>query len=200
MATQEMTGTNKLAERIINDAHADALKISGEAQKSIETIRAESKKQLADQMADDAGKRAAAVASVLDGCRTRTALDGRKSTLRKKRVVIDETFQRAYEALLALDAEKRGQICLNILAREAEDGEIVVPAAKDRAVIERMLADYKKNALKLSADNADIDGGFLLMHKGYEKNCSFSSLLSELREQEETNVANLLFNSEGGES
>mgnify|MGYP003593416828 CR=1 FL=1 len=47
--------------------------------------------------------------------------------------------------------------------------------------------------LTISANDAKIDGGFVLVGEGYEKDCSFRSLLSEVRESEETAVYQLLF-------
>lgn len=47
--------------------------------------------------------------------------------------------------------------------------------------------------LTLSDQDAPFDGGFLLVGRGYEKDCSFRAVLSALRDAEETAVANLLF-------
>jgi hypothetical protein len=47
--------------------------------------------------------------------------------------------------------------------------------------------------LSLSDKDAAIDGGFVLLGEGYEKDCSFRSLLSVVRGEEETAVYQLLF-------
>ena len=44
-----------------------------------------------------------------------------------------------------------------------------------------------------SDTDAAIDGGFLLVGRSYEKDCSFRAILGMLRDSEETNVAGLLF-------
>ena len=200
MSTQEMTGTNKLAQRILDDARADAGKTAEEAAGNVAAIRAQSEKTLSERSAEYAAKREAAAAGVLDGCKTRASLEGRKSTLAKKRVVIDAVFNGAYRALLELPADARGEICKKMLLREAEGGETVVPAAADRAALSGFIAASGERGLTLSEQNADIDGGFLLVGASYEKDCSFSSLFDELRGAEETRVAALLFNIEGGQS
>ena len=199
MLTQEMTGTNKLAQRIIDDARADAGKLSEESANNVAAILEQRQKTLAERAAEYAAKREAAVNSVLDGCRTRAALDGRKSMLAKKRVVIDDVFAKAYRALLALPADQRGSICKNMLLREAEGGETVVCARADRDSIAAAIASISDRKLTLSETDADIEGGFLLINQGYEKDCSFSSLFRELRDAEETAVASLLFSTEGGQ-
>lgn len=200
MSTQEMTGANKLAARILDDAHADAAAQAEEAGKRISAIQASSERTLAERAEAFAQKRREAVSSVLDGCRTRAALDGRKSTLARKRAVIDAAFARAYEALCELDAASRGEICKDMLLGEAEEGDTVVPAKADRAALERLTSLITDRKLTISSEDAPFDGGFLLVSAGYEKDCSFASLLSQLRDAEEPNVARLLFSIEGGQS
>jgi len=118
----------------------------------------------------------------------------KKAALQKKRAVIDTVFDEAYQALCGLDADARGAICKRLLTAEAEGGETIVPAAADRKQIETILPTLGKSGLKLSEQNAAFDGGFLLIGCGFEKDCSFRAVLSQLREEEETAVANLLFN------
>ena len=193
MATISISGTNKLAERIVGEAEAEAQKVLAEAEAEARAISAQSEKAAAQKRAEFSAKREAEKKSLIGGFQTRAALDGRKSTLAMKRVVIDRAFSGAYAALLTMDERQRRQICENLLRAETEGGETIVPAAKDRAAIESLIAAMPEKKLTLSKENAAFDGGFLLIAKGYEKNCSFASLLNDLRGAEETNVAKLLF-------
>lgn len=193
MATISISGTNKLAERIVGEAEAEAQKTLEESGAAVRAIQAESEKAAKQKRAELSAKREAAKASLIGGYETRASLDGRKSALAKKRAVIDRAFSGAYQTLLALGAEERGRICERMLRQETEGGETIVPAAKDRAAIEAILASLPEKKLTLSKENASFEGGFLLLARGYEKDCSFASLLSLLRGEEETNVARLLF-------
>ena len=193
MTTDERTGTNKLVERILADARADAERTSEEAAGSVRQIAAEGEKLRAEKAEMFAKKRDAAVAAVLDGCRTRASLDGRKAALTKKRAVIDAAFTRAYEKVLAMDDAARKDVCRRLLAGESEDGEAVVPAARDRAALAALLSEGCGAKVTLSTEDAPIEGGFLLKGDGYEKDCSLSSLMRELRDDEETAVAKRLF-------
>lgn len=193
MSTLSISGTNKLAERIIGDAEAEAQKTLAEANTAAEQIRAENERAVKALRALHAQKREAAVQSRTAGFLTRAALDGRKSALAKKRVIIDEAFQSAYQSLLRLDEKKRTLICEQLLRAEAEGGETVVPAKADRKGIERVLAGMKEKNLTLSSQDAPIEGGFLLVSRSYEKDCSFRSLMNETRQNEETSVAKMLF-------
>ncbi|HWQ06351.1 MAG TPA: hypothetical protein VN453_03965 [Feifaniaceae bacterium] len=193
MSTLSISGTNKLAERILGDAEAEAQKTLAEAEAAAGAIRAENERVLKALREELTIKRESAVKSLLDGFMTRAALDGRKSTLAKKRAIIDETFVSAYRALLKLDENQRARICERMLRAEAEGGETVVPAKADRKGIEQVLSGMKEKQLKLSEQDANIEGGFLLLSKSYEKDCSFRSLMNEVRQSEETSVAKMLF-------
>lgn len=193
MATISISGTNKLAERIIGEAEADARKVLDEAEAGARAIRAENDKAVAQKRAELTNKRETAKKGLVGGYETRAALEGKKSVLSSKRAVIDCVFTGAYQALLKLSASERGRICENMLRAETEGGETIVPAAADRKTIEAALRAMPEKKLTLSADNAPIDGGFLLLAKGFEKDCSFASLLDLVRGEEETNVAKLLF-------
>ena len=193
MSTLSISGTNKLAERIVGDAEAEAQKALAEANTAAEQIRAENERAVKALRALHAQKREAAVQSRTAGFLTRAALDGRKSALSKKRVIIDEAFQSAYQSLLRLDETKRTLICEQLLRAETEGGETVVPAKADRKGIERVLAGMKEKNLTLSSQDAPIEDGFLLVSRSYEKDCSFRSLMNETRQNEETSVAKMLF-------
>lgn len=193
MENNAMTGTNKLANRILSDAQADAEKTRAEAMASVAAIHSECEAKVAALSAEHAQKRDAAVANTIDGCRTRASIDGRKAALAKRRAVIEQAFAAAYAAMLTMDGDARAAILSRVLEREADGGETIVASAADRAILERLIAQQAGKRLTLSSDQAALDGGFLLLGDGYEKNCSFASILAEIRADEETNVAKLLF-------
>ena len=95
--------------------------------------------------------------------------------------------------MLSLDTEKRKSICKSMLLSQAEGGETVLPAAQDRAAVAALIAAMPDKKLTLASGTAAIDGGFILLGDGYEKDCSFRSLLSTIRDAEETAVYQLLF-------
>lgn len=187
------TGVNKLAERILADARENAEAVACASEKELAAVRAESEANGQATRKDCAKKREAAVQAVLDGNRTRAAIDGKKQALAKKRIVIDEAFDKAYRAMLALAPEKRGALCAAMLKSEAEGGETVIPATADRTQITEIVRTMEAAKLTLSVKDASIDGGFILTGAGYEKDCSFRAMMDELRMREETNVAKMLF-------
>ena len=193
MATVTISGTNKLAERIVTDAQEEARAVLEQAQEVVLGIQKESEKAISARRAELSSQRISAVKSLIGGYQTRASLDAKKDALRKKRAVIDAAFTRAYDAVLALDSNTRKDICARMIQAHAEGGETVLPAKADRAALVAIVASMPEKKLSLSKDDAGIDGGFVLLGDGYEKDCSFRSLLDTVRDAEETAVYQLLF-------
>ena len=193
MASVTISGTNKLAERIVLDAQEGARAVLAEAEAAAQATRRESEKAVSARKAELASQKESAIKSLVGGYQTRAMLDAKKDALRKKRVVIDSAFSSAYEAMLSLGEQQRKNICANMLASQAEGGETVLPAAQDRAALAALIAAMPEKKLTLASGSAAIDGGFILLGDGYEKDCSFRSLLSTVRDAEETAVYQLLF-------
>ncbi len=193
MSTTSISGANKLAQRIIAEAEADARAALEENEKTLRAIRAESDKAVSVRRTELKNQLEATKKSLIGGYQTRAMLDGKKDALRKKRAVIGAAFSRAYEAVLSLDDEARKRICARMLKAEADGGETIVPAKADRKSMESLASSMPEKRLSVSSENADIDGGFILLGTGYEKDCSFRSLLDVVRDEEETAVYQLLF-------
>ena len=193
MASVTISGTNKLAERIVTDAQDESRAVLAEAQAAVQGILRESEKAVSVRKTELTSQKNSAVTSLINGYQTRAMLGAKKDALRKKRVVIDSAFTRAYEAMLSLSAEQRKSICKSMLLSQAEGGETVLPAAQDRAALAALITTMPEKKLTLSSETSAIDGGFILLGDGYEKDCSFRSLLSTIRDAEETAVYQLLF-------
>ena len=193
MATVTISGTNKLAERIVTDAQEEARTVLEQAQEVVLGIQKESEKAVSARRAELSSQRTSAVKSMIGGYQTRASLDAKKDALRKKRAVIDTAFARAYDAVLSLPQSDRKEICARMIQAHAEGGEQVLPAKADRASLAAIIAAMPEKKLSLSKDDAAIDGGFVLLGDGYEKDCSFRSLLDTVRDAEETAVYQLLF-------
>ncbi|MBR3137305.1 MAG: hypothetical protein IKG32_09875 [Clostridia bacterium] len=183
---------DKLIERILGEAEADASAAREKAAESCRAVIADCEKKIAERATVAAAARDTAVKGVLDGARTRAELDGRKETLSVRRRILDEAFAAATKELNALSGSRREAILLALLKKEAAAGDVVEPAKQDRAVIEKLLPQVPVK-LTLSEKDAPCEGGFLLQGGSYEKDCSLDALMAELRLNEETNAARILF-------
>ena len=186
-------GALKLAERILSQARAAAEATAAEARAALDAEKAELDKRKEELLADFSKKREEAVAGVLDGAKTRAAIDGRKAALARRRQVIEKAFALAYEAMLNLGDADREKILLGVVKGEAEGGETLVPAKKDREIVEAIIEALPEKKLTLSEQDAACESGCVIVGESFEKDCSFAAILSEVREREETAVSKLLF-------
>ena len=183
---------DKLIERILGEAEADASAAREKAAEGCRAVIADCEKKIAERATVAAAARDTAVKGVLDGARTRAELDGRKETLSVRRRILDEAFAAATKELNALTGPRREAILLSLLKKEAAAGDVVEPAKQDRELIARLLPQVPL-ALTLSEKDAPCEGVFLLQGGSYEKDCSLDALMAELRLNEETNAARILF-------
>ncbi len=183
---------DNLIERILQDAQASVDKILADANATCEELRRDRDGRIAENAAAQLKTRETQVKEILDGAATRARLDGRKELLAAKREVLNQTFETAYRTLCNQDADRLSALYARVLKAEAEAGDTVVPAAPDREAVKRAVA-LSGADVRVADHDAPIERGFLLMGKSYEKDCSLSAILSELRDREETKVAEVLF-------
>ena len=129
-------------------------------------------------------------------------LDFRKKLLQEKHRVLQETFRRAFEDIRNLDDNDYKKFIRGIILEVAgaDEGEIFI-SGRDRKKIDPSLIEEinktlkrqdKSATLKLSQEDANIDGGFILKMGQVEMNCSLSSLFKKEREELESEVSAIL--------
>ena len=196
----ELNNPDKLIERILADAReaADGIRAAAEtdearidqlADNDVWEIESEAQLQ-AKRLRED----------VLERSRTNAELDSRKYALSARRQVVDKAFDEAYRRLCALSGAERDKLLTLLAVRECDGGETLLPAQADEDAFKRLLSAINeelkavgKAAITLGAAEPSLDGGFILHAAGYEKNCSFSAALREVREYDQSRVAALLF-------
>lgn len=183
---------DNLITRILSEAGETASEIRREAEASCSKIAEQCNEKIADLHAQQERERVRTAQSIVDGYRIRAELDGRKEALADKRSVLDHAFELVYNELVGLDETRRSALYLRLLNTEAKSGDRVSPAPSDRMAVLSAISGLPFEVV-VSDTDAEIDGGFILYGNGYEKNCSLRSVLNELREAEETNVAKILF-------
>ena len=103
MATVTISGTNKLAERIVSDAQAEANRIMSEAEETVNGFRRDSDKAVAARKAELLSQKQSAIDSLISGYRTRASLDGKKDV--------------NLEALKKAGLVRKSEITLKLLAK-----------------------------------------------------------------------------------
>ncbi len=160
-------------EQIKADSDRECSKIINEATQEAEKRLAEAKTRAQNESAD-----------IENRADSTAQLKIRQTLLSCKQKLISDTIKKAKETLLSKDVSEYFDILVKIAAKygRGETGEIILskndknrlPADFENRV-NSALAD-KKGSLKLSADTADINGGFILKYSQVEENCSIDAL------------------------
>ncbi len=180
------------AAKIKDEAKALSSKISEEAGGRATTIREEILRDARAKARED-GKRSLIIAN----------LESRKQILTAKQALIGEAFEKAKARLVGLRDREYLKLIKKVLLKAVESGdEVIIVSTKDRsrispsfleAVNRSLISKGKKVRLRLSKETRDIKGGVILSSARSETNCSFETLIRELRDDLETEVARILF-------
>jgi V/A-type H+-transporting ATPase subunit E len=190
-----MSGLEKILEHIKSEATSTAdemLRVAkAEAEKIVDTEKKEAAFR-ADQI-----KRQ----SELDVTATRNRIQS-AGDLKEKRMIleakqkeIDDVFTATMEYLSNLDDAGYFAIIDKMIPRYADgiEGTIRFNARDLARVPESTKKVIKDNLLTISDQPAQIDGGFILVYKDIEENCSFDSLISASREDLQDKIGQILF-------
>ena len=193
-------GAEKLIERILAEARQDAEAVLQQADDQAGRLNGAAQAE-ADAIRTAAEAKGNKIREeILERCRTNAKLDARKHILAAKRGLMEEAFDLAERRLEEMSGKERDDVLRGMLQRECQGGETILPAPKDVeamaaliAVVNAGFASENKAALTLGPAEPSLKGGFLVRAQGYEKNCSFTALMRELRESKQTDVADILF-------
>ena len=198
-----MSGAEKLKEKIIAEAEAQAKRLLEEARQRADTIVAHGEREAAAKkdtllaqariQAEERKQRALTIAG----------LDARKQILAAKEALIEDTFNQALSRLQELDREKYRELIFPMILAAAQRGDeelIVSPDQRDyfdtsflEKINEALRRQGKKGEIALAGETRPLKGGFVLRAGEVEFNNSFDSLLRMRRDLLEPAVAGMLF-------
>jgi len=131
-------------------------------------------------------------------------LEYRKEILREKQELMEDCFQSALDELVNLPVEGYRAIIRKMLlnlATGSEERVLISPHDEKRidqsfidGINEELMKAGKQAHLKLDGPTPpNVRGGFILRTEEVEVDCSFGTLLSQLREELQAEVAGILF-------
>ncbi len=200
----------KLRQKILSDAEADAGKIVEEGRNQAGKIKAEADAEVA-RIASEFGRKARAQAE--EYIRRQISLgelEARKAILAEKGNLIDDVFAKALEELRKRDRSGGYALTRKLMlgAIEVGDEEIVLSPEYRSAIGGSFVEDLnkelvkagKRGEVKISSETRNINGGFILRRGRVDTNGSFDTLLAMLRDEIETEIAEILFGGGGKEA
>lgn len=195
----------KIVEKIITDAKAEAERILEEARREVERIRAQGEQEALDAQQPILREAEAEAQRRRRMHLSLAQLEARSNILSARRQALDHVFAEAARRLAELTDQEYLSFLRRLLIAAADTGEEeILLSPKDRARLDanflesvnaELLKAGKKGALKVAQENRDLGGGFVLRGQGYEVNVSFSVLVRQAKERYESEVASILFGS-----
>lgn len=193
-----MNGLDKIIARMEADTRAECNALAANAAENAAAILRDYQAQ-ADAAARDSAQRAEAQAAEhLEHLNGSSQLACRQRVLAAKQQLIDEAFARAAQALAALPQADYIDLLAALAAENGSGDEELLLSAHDRetvgaAVVDAANAKKPGAAFRLSDETRDTGGGLVLRRGRVELNCSFTEKLRQLRQEESSAVAQLLF-------
>lgn len=193
-----MNGLEKIVARMEADTQAACDALAASAAENAAAILRDCQAQ-ADAAARDSAQRAEAQAAEhLEHLNGSSQLACRQRVLAAKQQLIDEAFARAAQALAALPQADYIDLLAALAAENGSGDEELLLSAHDRetvgaAVVDAANAKKPGAAFRLSDETRDTGGGLVLRRGRVELNCSFTEKLRQLRQEESSAVAQLLF-------
>ena len=193
-----MNGLDKIIARMESDIRAECDALAANAAENAAAIRRDYQAQ-ADAAARDSAQRAQTQAAEhLEHLNGSSQLACRQRVLAAKQQLIDEAFARTAQALAALPQADYIDLLAALAAENGSGDEELLLSARDReavgaAVVDAANARKPGASFRLSGETWDTGGGLVLRRGRVELNCSFTEKLRQLRQEESSAVARLLF-------
>lgn len=193
-----MNGLDKIIARMEADTRVECDALAANAAGNADAILRDYQAQ-ADAVARDSAQRTETQAAEhLEHLNGSSQLVCRQRVLAAKQQLIDEAFARAAQALAALPQADYIDLLASLAAENGSGDEELLLSKTDRdavgaAVVEAANAKKPGAAFRLSEETRDTGGGLVLRRGRVELNCSFTEKLRQLRQEESSAVAQLLF-------
>lgn len=184
-----MGNEQKIIDKIISDAKAEANVILENARKDAE-IKINAAKEKADKemaayikLAQAEAEKAAA--KEISGAE----MSAKKMILAKKQEILEETIRLAKDKLFSLSGEEYEKTIISMIKNAKESGEIIL-SQEDRQNFGEKIAEEGYN---VSSETRDLGKGFVIKKGDIEYNYSFDSIITVDKESIEQKAAEILF-------
>lgn len=199
-----MEGIEGIVQTILDDASREAAEAWEKAQSQEAEIVSDTQADIDRKVdallsqADSTGKENARRAA------TMADLDYRRQALAARQVTLGKAFDRALTLLCDLPEDELKQLVFRMILDTARGDEEILLSSRRPAFSQedlpalngQMEAAGKPGNLSLSAEKADIPGGFILRRQGISMNGSFEMLVRQQRQSLEREAADRLFSRE----
>lgn len=192
-----MAGVQSIVDQIINDAKKQADSISEAANRQTEENDLNALKRT-DEMILEIQKKAEADCQEEERrFRAIMDLESRKELLSKKRMCIDEAFEKAKQKILHLEDSRYSSFLFGLLKNCGLDGGAIWYSKRDERFFDAAFIKKAKEEINGGIETGGVreslESGFILVCGDIQINCSLDSVIKQTREELESHVARILF-------
>ena len=191
----------QVVEKILAEAKAEAEKIVGDAKSKAGQQAAELDKEIQDFDAQTEQQAKAAAEDKLQRMLANARMANAKQLLAAKVRMLDDVFEKAKAAIQQLPDDAYLALMTELMKHSVQTGdeEVIIGKNEQRindqfiSRLNKELGSGFKGNLRLSGQRADITGGFILAHGKVQINAATDVLITSLRSEMETELAQMLF-------
>ncbi len=191
-----MNGIENITKRISDEAERNAAQIIARAQEQARVI-CEEYRQKSEEIKNSLTERGEKSAKEREErLRGTHDLEARKAMLEKKQELISRAFDMAANKLESSEGDERAEILATLALRAANGGKgEIVLSAEDKAELgAKILEKCSENKnITISDETRELGGGLVFREGSAEVNCTFRTLVTELRDELSREVADILF-------
>lgn len=191
-----MAGKEAIINRILSDARAGEKARLDEAQEKVDEIMLSAKNAVDEVNAQFEGEKKTLKSEILNRAEIVASLDGKKFVLDAKNSLVSKTFEAVLEKLKNLPDKTYEKLIFSMLENATDGDTLTISEREKKFVTEEKVKDFaskKKIKLSLNKKMGDFDGGIILSGNGVDKNITFETEVSLLKEELEESVSKMLF-------
>ena len=194
-------------EKIENKGRNDALEIKKNGEEKAERLKKEvleKPEKVIHKMVDNAKEEAK---ETLKTKYTEFAQMSNQSTLKNRKEIIKMTFEKAFERMSDFSDDELFEYVVKLLKNSQIAGnEVIKVSSSSRRRYQKLFSKKNNNeldilnkelgdncSLKMSNEDALIDGGFILESEYFDIDYSYRTVLKDLMSEVETELAKILF-------
>jgi len=200
-----MIGLEKVTDRIIAEANAEAQKMFDEAQAKVDVINAQTDEKIAALRAETENEIATEAENIISRAKSQADMQNRNIVLEQKCKSLDEVFVNAEKKICAMPENEYLAFVVSNASRAVEAEEkstecVLTFNEKDtkscaETAIKLFAHMFPGKSFRLSCRTADISGGVLIDFGQTDVDCSVKAILTEIRPSIEIQLCQLLFES-----
>ncbi len=193
----------KIVEKILSDARAEAQRVLETARRQAAQIREQAEREAQQQRESILAQAREEAHSRRRAQLAAATAEARNAVLAAKRALLERAFQQAAERIRALPVSEYKSWLVRLITQAAETGdeEVILSPADRQTLGEALIREAnaqlvkqgKKGALRLSVETRDIGKGFVLKGVNSETNVTLATLMRRAQDDLEIQVAQMLF-------